>query len=92
MERIGPVFQQVYGQTENLGYGHLAASDEHDAAEVDRLTSCGRAVLGATVAILDDDGSELPPGVIGEVCTRGRATMTGYRNLPDQTAAVLRDG
>ena len=34
----------------------------------------------------------LPPGQAGEVCIRGPQVMTGYRDRPEETAAVLVDG
>lgn len=34
----------------------------------------------------------LPPGEIGEIRARGPQIMSGYRNLPAETAAALRDG
>lgn len=57
-----------------------------------RLASCGRAVVGAVVVVLDEDGNEVPAGEVGELCVRTRGAMLGYRNLPEETAAVLRDG
>jgi fatty-acyl-CoA synthase len=92
MERIGPVFQQIYGQMENIGTATTLHRDEHNPADVDRLRSCGRAILGATVAVIDEDGNELPAGEVGEIGVRGRATMLGYRNLPEETAAVMNGG
>jgi fatty-acyl-CoA synthase len=92
MERIGPVFQQIYGQMENIGTATTLRRDEHDPVHLDRLASCGRVVLGATVAVIDDDANELPPGELGELAVKGRATMLGYRNLPEETAAAFKDG
>ena len=91
-ERIGPKFQQIYGQTENVGTATTLRRDEHDPAEPERLASCGRSVVGMDVAVLDDDGDGVPAGEIGELAVRGRATMLGYRNLPDETAAAFHDG
>lgn len=34
----------------------------------------------------------LPPGERGEIRARGPQIMSGYRNLPDETAIALRDG
>jgi fatty-acyl-CoA synthase len=92
IERIGPVFQQLYGLTENVGTATTLRRDEHDPARPDRLASCGRAVVGASVAVIDDEGTRLPPGEIGEIAVKGRATMLGYRNLPEETAATLDSG
>jgi fatty-acyl-CoA synthase len=92
MERIGPVFQQLYGLTENVGTATTLRRDEHDLARPDRLASCGRAVLGASVAVIDDDGNTLPVGEIGEIAVKSRATMLGYKNLPAETAAALGNG
>jgi fatty-acyl-CoA synthase len=91
-ERIGPVFQQIYGQTENVGTATTLRRDEHDPADPERLASCGRSILGVDVAVLDDDGNEVPAGDNGELAVRGRATMLGYQNLPDETAAAFHDG
>jgi long-chain acyl-CoA synthetase len=51
----------------------------------------------ATLSILrnslsDEQGADLPPGETGEVLARGDNIMTGYWNLPEQTAVALKDG
>lgn len=92
MTRIGPVFQQVFGQTEVISIGTSLRRDEHDANQPDRLASCGRAVVGAKVAVLTEGGEHLPPGEVGELAIQTRAAMTGYRNRPEETTQVLRDG
>ena len=91
-DRIGPVFQQIYGQAENVGTATTLRRDEHDPTNPERLASCGRSVIGMDVAVLDDNGDEVPAGEIGELAVRGRATMLGYQNLPDETAAAFHDG
>ena len=92
IERIGPVFQQAYGQTEVVGVGTALRRDEHDPARPELLTSCGRPVVGARLAVLGEAGSFLPHDQVGELCLRTRATMLGYRNRPEETAETLRDG
>ena len=92
MERIGPVFQQIYGLVENVGTATTLRRDEHDPARLDRLASCGRAIWGASVAVIDDHGNRLPAGEVGEIAVKSRTTMLGYRNLPEETAAALDNG
>ena len=49
----------------------------------------GVPIPSTEVAILDDDGSELPLGSVGEISVRGPQVMRGYWNRPDETAKVL---
>jgi acyl-CoA synthetase (AMP-forming)/AMP-acid ligase II len=39
-----------------------------------------------------DDGTDAPPGEVGEIVGRGPSLMTGYFNRPDLTAQAIRDG
>ncbi|WP_179998903.1 long-chain-fatty-acid--CoA ligase [Acinetobacter sp. YH12239] len=41
------------------------------------------------VAVLDDDGNEVPQGEQGEISIRGPQVMKGYWNRPDETAKVM---
>lgn len=59
-----------------------------------KIGSVGAAVPGTIVEIVSaDDGSQvLGRNAIGEVRARGPQLMAGYRNLPDETAAAIKDG
>jgi len=57
-----------------------------------RLNSCGQVQLTAEVKIVDDKRKQLPPGSIGEIAVKGPMIMTGYWNMPEQTATALDDG
>ncbi|MEU1181670.1 AMP-binding protein [Streptomyces sp. NPDC005820] len=96
LELFGPVFRQGYGQTEAPMLITALPADEHMVggrpAPDQRLSSVGRPTKVATVAILGDDGRELPPGEIGEICVRGDFVMVGYYKDPDATADVSRGG
>jgi long-chain acyl-CoA synthetase len=49
----------------------------------------GVPIPNTEVAILDDDGREMPLGEVGEICIRGPQVMKGYWNRPDETAKVF---
>ncbi|MGQ0466392.1 MAG: AMP-binding protein [Sporichthyaceae bacterium] len=94
--RFGPVFSQLYGQTEAPNQVTVLRKDDHAEAlrtgDYAPLSSCGRPVAIATVALLDDDLNEVPHGAEGEICVKGPHVMKGYWNRPEETAATLRDG
>lgn len=54
--------------------------------------SCGPAVPGIQVRIVDEAGRSLPPGEPGEILIRGETLFSGYFDDPDATAEALRDG
>ncbi|RKH53576.1 AMP-dependent synthetase [Corallococcus sp. AB050B] len=47
---------------------------------------------GPEVAIMDDAGTLLPPGALGEVVIRGPNVMSGYVNNPDANARAFTHG
>jgi|688.fasta_scaffold02264_16 fatty-acyl-CoA synthase len=89
---FGPVFMQLYGQTEAPLCISTLRRDEHDLARPDRLSSCGKPSAGLCVALLDDHGDEVPTGEIGEICVRGALVMDSYHRRPEETAEAFRGG
>jgi fatty-acyl-CoA synthase len=93
LDALGPILTQGYGQSETLGLATVLRADEHDpAGRPELLSSCGRAVPGADIAILDDDCDEVADGVVGELCLRAGFVMDGYWNRPALTEEALRGG
>jgi fatty-acyl-CoA synthase len=90
--RIGPVFCQIYGQTESSGQGTSLWRAEHDPSDLRALTSCGRSMPFTRVAVLDDGGQPVPDGTPGELCIQGPSVMHGYWKQPDLTASTLVGG
>ncbi|MGW5675051.1 long-chain-fatty-acid--CoA ligase [Streptomyces sp. NPDC003860] len=86
----GAGFTQGYGMTET-GVLCTLGREEH-ARGGPRLRSAGRATPSVEVAVLGPDGSRLPPGEVGEICTRGDHVMLGYWGKPEETARALRAG
>ena len=91
LARIGPVFAQLYGQTEGYPITFLKRSD-HDPAQPGLFASCGTATSATTLVLLDDDDRPVATGEVGELCLRGPQVMDGYLNQPEMTAATLRNG
>ena len=64
-----------------------ATSNPADAKEY--TGSIGLPIPSTEIAILDDDGQPVAPGVAGEIAIRGPQVMAGYWNNPDETAKVM---
>jgi fatty-acyl-CoA synthase len=90
--RVGPVFCQLYGQTECAGISTSLWRDQHDPNDLHRLTSCGLPMPGVRVAVLDDDGEPVPDGQPGEISLQGPTVMLGYYKQPELTADTLGGG
>jgi fatty-acyl-CoA synthase len=55
-------------------------------------TSAGTPMGFMRSRIVDGEGRELPRGETGEITLQGPTVMSGYKGMPDETAAALRDG
>jgi fatty-acyl-CoA synthase len=91
--RLGPVFMQLYGQTEAPNCITVLRRRDHDPLNhPERLASCGVPIGPDRVALLDEDGREVATGEIGEICVRGPLVMLGYWNKPQETEQAFRHG
>ena len=84
-ERWGMTIYDGYEQAEtNVVVANLADGDTKPG-------SCGRALPGHHVAIIDDQGNELPAGIEGDLAIRGRppTLFAGYWELPEETKAAF---
>ena len=92
LERIGQVFCQLYAQTESGAVGTSLWRADHDRTDLERLASCGKAMPGCRLAILDEEGNPVPEGEPGEICIQGRSVMLGYYKQPELTEEAFRSG
>jgi acyl-CoA synthetase (AMP-forming)/AMP-acid ligase II len=86
---FGPVIAANYGLTEAPQIITVLTPGE---AQGERAGSAGRAGFTTRVEIVNGDGEILPPGEQGEIVAGGDLLMTGYLDLPGQTAETLKDG
>jgi long-chain acyl-CoA synthetase len=86
---------QGYGLTETAPLltmldhqSHVAAlnSDNHK-----HLTSCGRALSGVDIKIVDEQDHALPPGSEGEIVVRGENVFGGYLDRPEINAEIFKE-
>lgn len=77
----------AYGQTESSPVITQTRTD--DPLEL-RVSTVGRTLPNVETKIVDPvTGEEVPPGVQGELCTRGYHVMKGYYNMPEATAEAI---
>ena len=91
IERIGPVFSQLYGQTECYPISVLRKAD-HNPKTPELFLSCGFPITACQVKVLDNDDQEVATGEAGEICVRASHVMAEYWKRPDATAETLKNG
>lgn len=95
IERIpNAEFTQFYGMTELSPVATVLPPEDHrlDGEHRQRLRSAGIPIELADIKILDQKGSEVPLGEVGEVAVAGPSVMQGYWNNPEATAGAIRNG
>jgi long-chain acyl-CoA synthetase len=98
------LYRKRYGAEVTVGYGLTEAPTAVTMTDPNAPAvpgSAGRALPHVRVLALDEDGTEVGPGEVGELCvaprTEGRwagvyTPMLGYWNRPEATAEALRGG
>lgn len=89
----GCTIHNIYGLTETTSPSH--ATPIGADAPVDPRTgalSVGVPVFNTMVRVLDDNGSEVAPGELGEIAVKGPQVIPGYWNRPEESSKTIVDG
>jgi len=92
---IGNIFVQVYGLTETYIVTLLPKEDHTIGGPRDklrRLSSCGKALPGMQVRVVNGEGKDIVPGETGEIIVKGDSVTQGYWRSPEETAKAIKQG
>jgi long-chain acyl-CoA synthetase len=88
-------FEQAFGCKVLEGYGlsetSPVASFNHRERER-KPGSIGTPVKGVEMKVVDEDGTDVPHGEVGEIVIRGHNVMKGYWGRAEATAETIVDG
>jgi len=84
---LGVRFGIVYGQTEA---SPVITQTRLDDTPADKAETIGQPQPQQEVKVVDPvTGAIVPPGAVGEICSRGYNTMLGYFEMPEATAETI---
>lgn len=86
--------EAAFGVPLHNGYGMTETAPTIAVTDMDRPRdddTVGEIVAGVDVRVVDDRGTVVPAGSVGEIQVAGPLVMKGYYKAPEETAAV-RDG
>jgi long-chain acyl-CoA synthetase len=87
--------EKTFGFPVLEGYGLSETSPAVTFNHPDRprkAGSIGTPVQGVRVRLVNDEGTDVPAGEVGEIAIRGKNVMLGYHNRPEATRAAIPDG
>lgn len=76
-----------YGMTETLAADVMLAKDKM----LTKIGSVGKPVPFVQLRIVDDNGRDVGPNELGEICLKGPKVFRGYWKDPESTAEALKD-
>lgn len=89
----GHYIHNAYGLTETNSPTHCVPAGSRAPVDEDSgALSVGVPVYDTVVRIVGENGEELAPGEVGEICSSGPQVIPGYWNKPEATAESLPGG
>jgi acyl-CoA synthetase (AMP-forming)/AMP-acid ligase II len=88
LDRLGDGVLNIYAASSEVGpYANLKGSEVGAHMEGNCV---GRPFFGVELKLLDDDGQEVAPGEVGEICCRSDSQYDGYFEDPELTESTRR--
>ncbi|HHX41945.1 MAG TPA: long-chain fatty acid--CoA ligase [Armatimonadetes bacterium] len=88
-ERLpGVALHNFFGLTETISATHVLPDQDADT----RPDSIGKLLPEVYQKIIDEEGNEVPPGVVGELCFHRSNVVQGYWNQPGRLEKSIVDG
>ncbi|MBI4672077.1 MAG: long-chain fatty acid--CoA ligase [Chloroflexi bacterium] len=84
----GIAIQQVYGLTECSGGAAVLGPER----ALDKAGSTGLPMFHTDIRVINEQGDDVKPGIVGEIVIRGPHVMREYWNNPQATAETVKDG
>ena len=75
---------------QKMSKGKISITDNSEFARI--CVSSGKVIEGCKIKIVDENGDEINEDLIGEIAIKSVSMFDGYRNYPEKTADVLKDG
>ena len=87
-------FANTFGTKILEGYGLSETSPvaSFNLADRSKPGSIGLPIQGVEMRVVDELGSDVPVGEVGEIAIRGHNVMKGYWNRPEATEEAIKDG
>jgi len=82
--------RKVFVEREALAQGLVQIVEGDKGARV--CVSSGAPISGCEMRIIGESGEVLPEGRVGEIAIRSVSLFDGYRNNPEKTEEVLKEG
>ena len=80
----------LYVDRQELSKGKIKVIDNTGLSKP--YVSSGKPIKGCEIKIVDENRNELSPDSIGEIAIKSVSMFDGYRNYPEKTSEVLKDG
>ncbi len=92
-QKFGAYIHNIYGLTETTSPSHCVPLGRR--APVDPSSgalSVGVPVFGTVVRVIDEQGRDVAPGIVGEFVTSGPQVVAGYWKKPEETEHAIPGG